>query len=74
LPLLSLSLFFSPSKKKRHRIKRERAVMASMHGVPFHQNDLDLILLYFFYIISSFFEPNPLFLSLHGEGKTKNYM
>ena len=27
-PSLSLSPFFSPSKKKRHRIKRERAVMA----------------------------------------------
>ena len=38
-PLLSISLFFSPSKKKRHRIKRERSVMATkiMHGVPIHR-------------------------------------
>ena len=29
---------FSPSKKERHRIKRERQVLATkkMHGVPFH--------------------------------------
>ena len=27
--ILSLSLFFSPSKKKRHRIKSERSVMAT---------------------------------------------
>ena len=30
LPLLSLSLFFSPFKKKRHRIKRERTVIATI--------------------------------------------
>ena len=37
--------FFNPTKKKRHRIKRERVVMAAkkMHGVPFH-----LILLHSF--------------------------
>ena len=28
-PLLFLSLFFSPSEKKRYRIKRERAIMAT---------------------------------------------
>ena len=28
-PLLSLSFFFSPSKKKIHRIKREKAAMAT---------------------------------------------
>ena len=31
-PLLFLSLFFSPSKKKRHRIKRERAVVATKNA------------------------------------------
>ena len=48
-PLLSLSPFFSLFNIKRHRIKRERAVMATkkMQGVPFHhcalcsqQNDI----------------------------------
>jgi hypothetical protein len=36
-PLLSLSLFFSASKKMKHRIKRERALIETkMHGVSFH--------------------------------------
>ena len=36
-PLLSLSLFFPPSKKKRHRLKRERESSngdKKLHGVP----------------------------------------
>ena len=37
--LFSLSFFSLPSKKKRHRIKREKAVMAikKVYRVPFHQ-------------------------------------
>ena len=37
-PLLFLSIFFSPSKKKRYRIKREKGNNGDKknHGVPFH--------------------------------------
>ena len=59
--LLSLYLVFSPSKKKRHRIKRERALMATKKITEFR-------FIYTMYLIS--FAPS---LSARIEGKISKY-